>query len=62
VSTTLRSRGSGLFAAGGSSVYALCEAPLARISMQQRPIRSRVIGTLAGQQHVVAVFETIATP
>jgi hypothetical protein len=50
------------FDASDGSVYALCEAPLARISMQQRHIRSRVIGTLAGQQHVVAVFETVATP
>jgi hypothetical protein len=44
------------------TMYAVCEAPLARISMQQRHIRSRVIGTRAGQQHVVAVFETVAAP
>jgi hypothetical protein len=42
------------------STYALCEAPLARISAQQRHIRTRVIGTRAGQDHVIAVFETIA--
>lgn len=41
------------------SVYALCEAPLARISARQRHVRSRVIGTRAGVQHVVAVFETV---
>lgn len=44
------------------SVYALCEAPLARISAQQRHVRSRVIGTRAGVQHVVAVFETVHAP
>ncbi len=42
------------------SVYAVCEAPLARISMQQRHIRSRVIGTRAGETQTIAVFETIA--
>ena len=43
------------------SVYALCEAPLARISTQQKHIRSRVIGTRAGKKHVIAVFETVAS-
>jgi len=42
------------------SMYALCEATLARISAQQRHIRMRVIGTRAGHDHVIAVFETIA--
>ena len=41
------------------SMYALCEAPLARISAQQRHIRTRVIGTRAGLDHVIAVFETV---
>lgn len=44
------------------SVYALCEAPLARISAQQRHVRLRVIGTRAGVQHAVAVFETVQAP
>lgn len=42
------------------SVYAVCEAPLARISAQQKHLRTRVIGTRAGDDHVIAVFETIA--
>ena len=42
------------------SVYAVCEAPLARISAQQKHLRSRVIGTREGLDHVVAVFETLA--
>lgn len=42
------------------TVYAVCEAPLARISMQQKHIRSRVIATKAGESQTIAVFETIA--
>ena len=44
------------------SVYALCEAPLARIWAQQKHLRSRVIGTRAGLDHVIAVFETVTGP
>jgi len=44
------------------SVYAVCEAPLARISAQQLHVRSHVIGNRAGVQHVVAVFETVQAP
>jgi hypothetical protein len=44
------------------SMYALCEAPLARISAQQRHVRTRVIGTRAGFDHVIAVFETVTGP
>lgn len=43
-------------------VYAVCEAPLARISARQKHVRSRVIGTRAGSDHVIAVFETVAGP
>ena len=44
------------------TVYAVCEAPLARISLQQRHVRSRVIGTRAGEKHTMAVFESVAAP
>ena len=44
------------------TVYAVCEAPLARISMQQRHVRSRIIGTRAGEKHVIAVFESVTDP
>jgi hypothetical protein len=44
------------------SVYAVCEAPLARISAQQKHVRTRVIGTRAGLDHVIAVFETVTGP
>jgi hypothetical protein len=39
----------------GSS-YALCEAPLARISAKVGLIRSRIIGLRGGQEHVIADF------
>jgi hypothetical protein len=42
------------------SVYALCEAPLARISARQKHLRARVIGTREGLDHVITVFETLA--
>jgi hypothetical protein len=42
------------------NTYALCEATLARIAARQRHIRTRVIGTRAGHDHVIAVFETIS--
>jgi hypothetical protein len=41
------------------TVYAVCEAPLARISAQQSHICSRVIGTRAGSAHVIASFEIV---
>jgi hypothetical protein len=44
------------------TVYAVCEAPLARISAKVGHIRSRVLGTRAGQREVVAIFETITAP
>jgi hypothetical protein len=40
--------------------HAIADVALARISAQQRHIRTRVIGTRAGHDHVIAVFETIA--
>jgi len=40
--------------------YAVCEAPLARISMQQKHIVSTIIGTRHGERHTVARFETLA--
>jgi hypothetical protein len=43
------------------TVYAICEAPLARIATQQRHIRSRIIGHRDGQTHIIAQFETVAT-
>jgi hypothetical protein len=44
------------------SVYAVCEAPLARISAQAGHVRSTVLGKRAGQEHVIAVFETMTAP
>jgi hypothetical protein len=44
------------------SIYAVCEAPLARIWAQQKHLRSRIIGTRAGLDHVVAVVETVTGP
>ena len=41
------------------TLYALCEAPLARISAQQSHICSHVIGTRAGSPHVIASFEIV---
>lgn len=47
------------FEPSDGSLYALCEAPLARIAAKQRHVRSRILGTRDGVQHVVAVFETV---
>lgn len=44
------------------TLYAVCEAPLARISTFHGHIISRIIGMRAGEQHTLAVFETIAAP
>jgi len=44
------------------SVYAVCEAPLARISAQAGRIISTVIGTRAGQKEIIARFESFTTP
>lgn len=41
------------------TVYAVCEATLARISFTQRAIHSRVIGYRGGQPHVIAELDTI---
>lgn len=41
------------------STYALCEAPLARISAQMGQIHSRVIGFKDSQEHVIAEFGVI---
>jgi len=46
------------FEPSDGTVYALCEAPLARIAAKQRHVRSRILGMRGGRQHVVAVFET----
>jgi hypothetical protein len=40
------------------TVYAVCEAPLARISAR-RGFRSTIIGHRAGQRHVIGTFESI---
>jgi hypothetical protein len=42
------------------TMYAVCEAPLARISAQQTHLRSHIIGTRGGVEHVIGVFETVA--
>lgn len=44
------------------SLYALCEAPLARISTFNGHIVSRVIGHRAGKAETIAIFETIGAP
>lgn len=44
------------------SLYAVCEAPLARISAQVGHIISTVVGTRAGQKEVIARFETFTAP
>jgi hypothetical protein len=41
------------------SLYAVCEAPLARISAQQRHIFSQVVGHRDGAKHTIARFETL---
>jgi hypothetical protein len=41
-------------------VYAVCEAPLARIAAKQRHIITRVVGKRDGQEHTIAVFESRA--
>lgn len=41
------------------TVYAVCEAPLARIAMAVGRIRSRVVGHRGGEPHVIAHFDTI---
>jgi len=41
------------------TVYAVCEAPLARISAAAGHVRSTIIGTRAGHEHVIARFETM---
>lgn len=44
------------------SIYAVCEAPLARISAAAGRLRSTVVGKRAGQEHIVAVFEAQTGP
>ncbi len=41
-------------------VYAVCEAPLARIASRQRHVIMTVIGTKDGVQHTLGIFESIA--
>jgi hypothetical protein len=41
------------------SMYAVCEAPLARLASAVGHLRSTVLGKRAGQEHVIAVFETV---
>ena len=44
------------------TLYAVCEAPLARISMQAGHIRTRISGMRDGAKHAIAVFETTTVP
>lgn len=44
------------------TLYAVCEAPLARISAAVGHVRSTILGKRAGQEHVIAVFETVTAP
>lgn len=43
-------------------LYAMCEAPLARITYQQPCIVTELIGTRGGERHTVAKFEARARP
>jgi len=44
------------------NLYAVCEAPLARISAQVGRVRTRIIGTRDGAEHHIATFETVTAP
>ena len=44
------------------TIYAVCEAPLARMAAAARHIRARLIGTREGQQHLIAAFDTVTAP
>jgi hypothetical protein len=44
------------------TVYAVCEAPLARIWAAAGLVRSTVLGKRDGQEHVIAVFESMTAP
>lgn len=44
------------------SAYAVCEAPLARISAAAGHIRARIIGKRGEHEHEVAVFDTVTAP
>lgn len=44
------------------NVYALCEAPLARISLLNRHIVTRIVGTRAGKREEIGRFESFASP
>jgi hypothetical protein len=41
------------------TVYAVCEAPLARMAAKRGFIRSRIIGYRGGERHVIAVFDAV---
>ena len=41
------------------TLYAVCEAPLARISAAVGHVRSTVLGKRGGQEHVIATFESM---
>jgi hypothetical protein len=43
------------------SVYAVCEAPLARIAAAAGQIRARVIGKRDGVEQAIGVFETVSS-
>jgi hypothetical protein len=44
------------------NIYVLCEAPLARISLLNRHIVMRIVGTRAGQREEIGRFESFAPP
>lgn len=44
------------------SVYAVCEAPLARISAQAGRMIATVVGTRAGKSEIITRFETFTAP
>jgi hypothetical protein len=44
------------------NIYALCEAPLARISLLNRHIVTRIMGTRAGKREEIGRFEAFASP
>ncbi len=47
---------------GDGTIYAVCEAPLARISAGAGRVRSTLLGKRDGREQVIAVFEAMTAP
>jgi hypothetical protein len=44
------------------TIYAVCEAPLARISMSIGPVRTRLLGYRGSERHVIAELTAMTEP